>query len=163
MDRRDSHGDRDIIPIHGRKQADPLAGGSVDPRGGDSAAREFAERALTPFINRLRNRYGSLDARRVASAIGMTVEQLAECLELPRETVKRSPPPPELEARLEPFAMVIGIVRDAYGGDDKRVRVWLRNPRPELDGRSPIETVCVTGGVQRVLRFVLSAWLGNAD
>jgi hypothetical protein len=38
-----------------------------------------------------------------------------------------SPPPPGLEERLEPFAMVIGIVRDVYGGDSNRVRTWLRN------------------------------------
>jgi uncharacterized protein (DUF2384 family) len=64
---------------------------------------------------------------------------------------------------LEPFAMVIGIVRDVFGGDDKRVRAWLRTPRPELGGKAPLETMCVPSGIQRVIAFVLGAWLGNAD
>ena len=59
--------------------------------------------------------------------------------------------------------MVIGIVRDVYGGDDKRVRTWLRTPRPELDGETPLDALCVPAGIQRVIHFVLGAWLGNAD
>jgi hypothetical protein len=165
MDKRDSDSRRDIIPIHGRKPVDPLAGGgNVDPRSGESAlAREFAQRALTPFIENLRNRQHQLDARRVASALGLTVTQLAECLELSVEEITQSPPLPELEARLEPFAMVIGIVRDVYGGDDNRVKLWLRTPRPELDGQTPNEALCVPAGIQTVTQFVLGAWLGNAD
>ena len=77
--------------------------------------------------------------------------------------LRKSPPPEFLEARLEPFAMVVGIVRDVYGGDDKHVRAWLRTKRPELDGQTPLETMCMPAGIQRVITFVLGAWLGNAD
>ena len=59
--------------------------------------------------------------------------------------------------------MVIGIVRDVYGGDSTRVKVWLRTPRPELEGQAPIEALCVPSGIQRVITFVLGAWLRNAD
>jgi hypothetical protein len=165
MDKHDPDSRRDIIPISGRKPSDPLAGGgNVDPRSGESAlAREFAQRALTPFIANLRNRQGQLDAKKVAPALGLTVTQLAECLELHVDELTHSPPAPELEARLDPFAMVIGVVRDVYGGDDNRVRLWLRTPRPELNGRTPNETLCVPGGIQTVIQFVLGAWLGNAD
>jgi uncharacterized protein (DUF2384 family) len=79
------------------------------------------------------------------------------------DAVQMSPPPPGLEERLEPFAMVIGIVRDVYGGDSARVRTWLRTPRPELDGQTPIHTMCMPTGIQRVIQFVLGAWLRNAD
>jgi hypothetical protein len=147
-----------------RKPELGLVGGSADPRASESAlAREFAQRALAPIIADLRARSGRLDAGRVASAVGLTVPQLAQCLELPEEALRSSPPAPELEAMLEPFAMVIGIVRDVYGGDDKRVRAWLRTPRPELEGAAPLETMCVPSGIQRVISFVLGAWLGNAD
>jgi hypothetical protein len=141
-----------------------LVAGSADPRAGESAlARAFAQRALAPIIADLRARSGRLDAARVAAAVGMTVPQLADCLELPEEALRSPPPAPELEAMLEPFAMVIGIVRDVFGGDDKRVRAWLRTPRPELDGKAPLETMCEPSGIQRVITFVLGAWLGNAD
>jgi uncharacterized protein (DUF2384 family) len=164
MDSRDSGKDRDIIPINSRRPADPLASGKVDPRSGESAlAREFAQRALTPIIADLRNRQGLLEARRVAPALGMSVAQFAECLDLPVDVLSQSPPPAGLEARLEPFAMVIGVVRDVYGGDDKRVRAWLRTARPELDGRTPNEALCIPAGIQTVIQFVLGAWLGNAD
>lgn len=164
MNSRDSGRDKDIIPITGRKPVDRLSGGKIDPRSGESAlAREFAQRALMPFIANLRSRQGLLEARRVASALGMTIAQLAGCLELPIDVLSQSPPPAELEARLEPFAMVIGVVRDVYGGDDKRLRVWLRTARPELDGRTPNEALCVPSGIQTVTQFVLGAWLGNAD
>ena len=136
----------------------------TESAAGESAlAREFAERALAPLINDLRGRSGWLEAKRVASTLGMRLDQLATCLELSKDVLEKSPPPEFLEARLEPFAMVIGIVRDVYGGDDRRVRTWLRTPRPELDGQTPLDALCVPAGIQRVIHFVLSAWLGNAD
>jgi hypothetical protein len=147
-----------------RKPELGLVGGSADPRVGESAlAREFAQRALAPIIGDLRGRTGLLDPSRVAGAIGMSVPQFAGCLELPEEALRRSPPSPELEVLLEPFAMVIGIVRDVYGGDDHRVRTWLRTRRPELDGQTPLDAMCVPNGIQRVITFVLGAWLGTAD
>jgi hypothetical protein len=30
-------------------------------------------------------------------------------------------------------------------------------------GKAPLETMCVASGIQRVITFVLGAWLGNAD
>ena len=141
-----------------------LRGGGGGEQVGDSAlAREFAQRALAPLISDLRGRSDRLDGRRVAGAVGLNIEQLAECLELSVDAVTKSPPPPGLEARLEPFAMVIGIVRDVYGGDSKRVRTWLRTPRPELDGQTPIDALCEPSGIDRVVQFVLGAWLRNAD
>lgn len=165
MDRRESdHGRDDVIPMHGRKPADRLSLGEGDPGVVESTlAREFAQRALTPVIKDLRDRHGLLDPRRVAPALGMTVAQLAKCLEMEEEALVQAPRSPDLEARLEPFAMVVGVVRDVYGGDDKRVRVWLRTSRPEIGGRTPIEALCEPGGIQAVVQFVLSAWLGNAD
>jgi hypothetical protein len=141
-----------------------LVRGGSDPRAGDSPlAREFAERALAPLIGNLRNRHGQLEPSRVASTLGITVQQLADCLELPVQKLRDEKDPAELEKRLEPFAMVIGIVRDVYGGDDTRVRTWLRTPRPELEGKTPNEALCVPAGLPTVIRFVLGAWLGNAD
>jgi hypothetical protein len=140
-----------------------LRGGADDRSGESPLATEFAQRALAPLITDLRTRSGWLDPRRVAPAVGLSLSQLAACLELPEETLKKSPPPVELEERLEPFAMVVGIVRDVYGGDDKRVRTWLRTPRPELDGQTPVDVLCVPSGIQRVINFVLGAWLRNAD
>ncbi|MEO8562178.1 MAG: antitoxin Xre/MbcA/ParS toxin-binding domain-containing protein [bacterium] len=146
-----------------KSELDPFRGGS-DPRAGDPPlAREFAARALAPLTSNLRNRQGQLDPARIASVIGLTGQQLAGCLDLPIDHLRGGLPPDELETRLEPFAMVIGIVRDVYGGDDKRVRVWLRTPRPELDGKTPNEALCIPSGLPAVVRFVLGAWLGNAD
>jgi hypothetical protein len=148
----------------GSKPEPGVTSRGADPRPGESAlAREFAARALAPLINDLRGRSGWLEPKRVASTLGMRLDQLAACLELPEEELHKSPPPELLESRLEPFAMVIGVVRDVYGGDDKRVRVWLRTPRPELDGQTPLDAMCIPAGIQRVIHFVLSAWLGNAD
>jgi hypothetical protein len=147
-----------------RKPELGLSRGGGDDRSGESAlAKEFAQRALAPLIGDLRGRSGQLDARRVAAAIGLTMPQFSECLEISIESLQQSPPPTGLETRLEPFAMVIGIVRDVYGGDDKRVRTWLRTTRPELDGQTPIDTMCQPLGIQRVINFVLGAWLRNAD
>ena len=163
MDTSDSDRNRDVIPIHGRRRDSKLAGRIGDARAVESAlAREFAERALTPVIANLRNRHGALDARKVASALGLTVAQLADCLELTAEQLAESSAE-ERETRLSPFAMVIGVVRDVYGGDDKRVRLWLRTPRPELDGQTPNEALCKPAGIQGVIQFVLGAWLRNAD
>ena len=148
----------------GHKPEPGVTSRGADPGPGESAlAREFAARALAPLINDLRGRSGWLEPKRVASTLGLRLDQLATCLELPEEELHKSPPPEFLESRLEPFAMVIGVVRDVYGGDDKRVRVWLRTARPELDGQTPLDAMCIPGGIQRVIVFVLSAWLGNAD
>ena len=154
----------DAKPKSGSKPEFGVVGRDTDPRAGESAlAREFAERALAPLINDLRGRSGALEPKRIASTLGMRLDQLASCLELSEDALQESPPPESLEARLEPFAMVIGVVRDVFGGDDKRVRTWLRTPRPELDGQTPLDALCEPAGIQRVIHFVLSAWLGNAD
>ena len=148
----------------GKKPDLSVIRGASDPQVGESAlAKEFAQRALAPLISDLRGRQGRLEPRRVASAIGISAQQLADCLEVSLDAVQTSPIPPGLEERLEPFAMVIGIVRDVYGGDSARVRTWLRTPRPELEGQSPIDVMCVPQGIQRVIQFVLGAWLRNAD
>jgi hypothetical protein len=146
-----------------KPELDVLRGGG-DARTTESAlAKEFAQRALAPLISDLRGRHGRLIPHKVGSAIGLTPQQLADCLEVSLDAVQKSPPPPGLEERLEPFAMVIGIVRDEFGGDSKRVRSWLRTARPELEGKTPIEALCVPSGIQRVIQFVLGAWLRNAD
>lgn len=140
-----------------------LRGGGHEQTGESPLAKEFAQRALAPLISDLRGRSGRLDARKVASAVGLTIEQMSGCLEISVDALTMSPPPTGLEARLEPFAMVIGIVRDVYGGDSKRVRTWLRTTRPELEGRTPIDALCQPEGIDRVVHFVLGAWLRNAD
>jgi hypothetical protein len=140
-----------------------LRGGGDESTGESALAREFAQRALAPLVSDLRGRQGRLEPRRIAGALGLTVEQLAGCLEVSLDAVQKSPPPVGLEERLEPFAMVIGIVRDVYGGDSNRVRTWLRTPRPELEGQTPLDAICVPTGIQRVIQFVLGAWLRNAD
>jgi len=140
-----------------------LRGGGDESTGESALAREFAHRALAPLVSDLRGRQGRLEPRRVAGALGLTLEQLAACLEVSVDAVQKSPPPPGLEEMLEPFSMVIGIVRDVYGGDSNRVRTWLRTPRPELEGQTPIDALCVPSGIQRVTQFVLGAWLRNAD
>lgn len=140
-----------------------LRGGGDERMGESALAREFAQRALAPIISDLRGRSGRLDGRKVASAIGLTLPELAECLEVSVDALQTSPTPPGLDERLEPFAMVLGIVRDVYGGDSNRVRTWLRTPRPELDGQPPIDVICVPFGIQRVITFVLGAWLRTAD
>src|SRR4051794_37751169 len=154
MDRREPDQHKDVIPLNGRKPEDRLSLEQGDTRSAESSlAREFAQRALTPIIKDLRDRHGLLDPRRIAPALGMTIAQLANCLDLSEEALTKAPRPPELEARLEPFAMVVGVVRDVYGGDAGRVRVWLRTGRPELDGRTPNEALCEAGGIQSVVKL----------
>jgi len=140
-----------------------LRGGGDESTSESALAREFAQRALAPLVSDLRGRQGRLEPRRVAAALGLTLQQLAACLEVSLDAVQKSPTPPGLEELLEPFVMVIGIVRDVYGGDSNRVRTWLRTPRPELDGQTPNDALCVPSGIHRVTQFVLGAWLRNAD
>lgn len=164
MHSKDSDQHKSLDRTSGRKTDLGLIRGGADPRASDSPlAREFAERELAPLIGDLRNRSGRLDAGRIASTYGLTIQQLADCLELSPDQLRGAARDIDLDARLEPFAMVIGIVRDVYGGDDKRVGAWLRTPRPELEGKTPNEALCEPAGLPAVIRFVLGAWLGNAD
>jgi hypothetical protein len=154
----------DAERTQGKKPELGIIRGASDAEVRDSAlAKEFAQRALAPLISDLRGRHGRFEPRKVAGAVGLSLQQLADCLEVSLDAVQTSPPPPGLEERLEPFAMVIGIVRDEFGGDSKRVRSWLHSPRPELEGKTPIDALCVPSGIQRVIQFVLGAWLRNAD
>ena len=73
----DSDKGKDVERPAGKKPELALSTGNADPRAGESAlAREFAQRALAPLINDLRGRAGWLEAGRVASAIGMQLDQL---------------------------------------------------------------------------------------
>ena len=66
-----------------------LRGGGGEQAGDSALAREFAQRALAPLISDLRGRAGLLDGRRVADAVGLTVEQLAGCLEISVDAVTK--------------------------------------------------------------------------
>ena len=59
-----------------------LRGGGDERTAESPLAREFAQRALAPIISDLRGRSGRLDPRKVAGAVGMTIQPLASCLEL---------------------------------------------------------------------------------
>jgi hypothetical protein len=164
MIKNESEGSDDANRNSPRKPEFGVPGDSTPANARESVlARAFAERALAPLVTDLRSRQGLLLATRIAAALGLTLQQFADCMSLPLDLLRQSPPLGGLEERLEPFAMVIAIVRDVYGSDDKRVRLWLRTPRPELDGKTPNEALCEIGGIHRVTQFVLSAWLKNAD
>src|SRR5687768_15459604 len=60
-----------------------LRGGGGDADASESAlAREFAQRALAPLVSDLRGRHGRFEPRRIAGALAITPQQLAECLEV---------------------------------------------------------------------------------
>jgi hypothetical protein len=83
---------------------------------------------------------GRIDAKRVASFLGIPLRRLTEALGLAYGTVHKTPDAPSIQAALRPLAQIVELLNE-LSARPQDIKVWLNRPLPELEGDSPLATI----------------------
>ena len=79
---------------------------------------------------------GKLSALLVAGALGLTVRQMAGCLDCSAQVLNKAPDADSLQRRLADFERVARLRAVVTNDGFKR---WLRKPNQELDDKTPLQ------------------------
>jgi uncharacterized protein (DUF2384 family) len=81
-----------------------------------------------------------LNARRLATRLGVSLERLAPAVGYTPQGLLRNPTSERLQPALARIAHVLDRLR-ALLDDERSVAVWLRAPHPDLGGATPLSLI----------------------
>ncbi|MFO1352794.1 MAG: antitoxin Xre/MbcA/ParS toxin-binding domain-containing protein [Gammaproteobacteria bacterium] len=81
---------------------------------------------------------GRYDARRLASVLALTNTEMATLLGYTPRGLSKNPVSPRLQPRMAEVVRIINRLRELLDGNMEYVRIWLKAPHPDLDGRTPL-------------------------
>lgn len=85
---------------------------------------------------------GRLDAKMIASYLGISLSSLAEAIGKKVAAVHKNPAASSLQEGLTPIARSIAILSGFFGARERVVQ-WLNSPHPDLGSRSPLSLILV--------------------
>ncbi len=89
-----------------------------------------------------------LNARRIATRLGVSLERLAPAVGYTPQGLARNPTSERLQPALAQIAHVLDRLR-ALLDDERSAAVWLHTPHPDLGGATPLSLV-LSGRAQTV-------------
>src|ERR1039458_224425 len=101
---------------------------------------------------------GRINARKVATYMGVPLKRLAEGLQLNYKAVHRNPSAESLQPSLKPVKRSLELLHEFFN-KPQTVRVWLNTPHPDLDGRTALDMI-LTDKPNAVLRILENAAAG---
>jgi hypothetical protein len=90
---------------------------------------------------------GRLDARRIASVLGVPVSRLAGAAGVTQQALSARPDSPKAQAGLQPVARVIAALEEFLPAE--HVQMWVNTPLQRLGGETPL--AMIAGGRADVL------------
>ncbi len=81
---------------------------------------------------------GRYDAKRLAAALAITNAEMAEIVGYTPQGLSKNPASPKLQAKLAELIALVKRLRELLDGNMEYVRIWLKAPHPDLDGRTPL-------------------------
>ena len=139
-----------------RESMDTVAWRAVAP-----SPRHVAEVFDLPIADLRDDTTGRWDAARIAAALGIELRVLVHAIGARYGTVHKTPHSEAVQPALAPFGNVLAMVRQVYGGDDRRVRKWLNQPQQALGGLSPLHALRQPGQAMIVEQWVAGLWTGD--
>jgi hypothetical protein len=138
---------------------------AVSPHDADADRDRNASIAETFALQTpaLRNKLGRLDARRVATYLDVPLKSLVEALGGNYTAVHKTRDSDAVQELMRPVSNIVAILQAVYEGDDTKVRQWLRTPRAELRGQTPLAVMLLPNRIAAVDTLVSQAWLGIPD
>lgn len=83
----------------------------------------------------LRSERRLIDARRLASVLGVSVYQVARAVRVSRQLLYRHPDAPKIQRRAAALEQILANLIQLYGGE-AAARAWLKTLSPLFGGRS---------------------------
>jgi len=119
-----------------------------------------ASKILVPSVEELRNKVtGRLDAERISDVFGITMANLARCIERSPQSVHKTPDAASIQSMLFHFERIARVLIRTTGSL-KSLRVWLNTPNPRFEKTCPIEFL-KKGKLELLSNIVESALLGQ--
>ena len=81
---------------------------------------------------------GRVDAARLGTFLGISVEDVAALVRRPVESVAADTSAPGLQERLGLAMFIVGGLLELLGGDHEMALIWLNAPHPVLDDEMPL-------------------------
>lgn len=113
---------------------------------------------LSVPLGELHDASGRIDASALASYLDIPLARLAEAIEVKYTTLHRTPAAESAQPSLRPIKRVLELLHDVLR-DTVAIRTWLRTPRPELEGDSPLDTI-LAGESEAVVDLLTGSLMG---
>jgi len=81
---------------------------------------------------------GRFDALRLAKALNLTTKEMADILHRTPRGLLKNPDSQQLQSQMARLVRMITQLRELLDGSMEYVRIWLRAPHPDLEGRTPL-------------------------
>jgi len=81
---------------------------------------------------------GRFDALRLAKALNLTTKEIADILHRTPRGLLKNPDSQQLQSQMARLVRMITQLRELLDGSMEYVRIWLRAPHPDLEGRTPL-------------------------
>ena len=95
---------------------------------------------MNTILLKLRSKRGLIDARRLASALGVSVNQVARAVRVSRQLLYRHPDAPKIQRRAAVLEWILADLIQLYGSEEA-ARAWLKTPSPIFGERSAWELI----------------------
>lgn len=127
------------------------------------ASRHVTDDFLLPDEDLRDARTGNWSPLGIAAALGVSLEDLAGMIGSDARTIRQAVDGADIQERLAPFANVLAMTRDYFGGDEDRERAWLIQPQARLGDRSPLEALRIPGNATALEQWIAGLWLGDGE
>lgn len=81
---------------------------------------------------------GRIDALRLAKALNLTTKEMADILQRTSRGLQKNPDSQQLQSEMIRLIRIITQLRELLDGSMEYVKIWLRAPHPDLEGRTPL-------------------------
>ena len=81
---------------------------------------------------------GRIDALRLAKALNLTTKEMADILQRTSRGLLKNPDSAQLQGEMARLVRIITQLRELLDGSMEYVKIWLRAPHPDLEGRTPL-------------------------
>jgi hypothetical protein len=102
-------------------------------------ARAFGPPSLRVILPELHSPNGRIDAKNLASYLGIRLAKLCAGLELSYSAVHRNPDSEAIQPALRPIKRILDILYDYFRAPEV-IRAWLNTVHPDL-GMSPLDAI----------------------
>lgn len=102
-------------------------------------ARALGPRSLRVILPELHSSNGRIDAKNLASFLGIRLAKLCSGLELTYGTVHKNPDSEAIQPALRPVKRILEILYDYFRAPEV-IRAWLNSVHPDL-GMSPLDAI----------------------